>query len=341
MLLRGVGDRRHPGAQPGHRRRASRRPRATRAGARASTSSSPPAAPPISTTLNLDAARIRRAKIRSGSAGAERRRCAPPIPGSMPSARPPATPGAASSALEADLVVRAALLGQPSRYDPPRVPRLTLTDPPNRRNRPHRADGARAASRPAITVLRASYAENDRARAGRDGMGVVKLVVGARRAASSAPASSGRGRRNLRPCSRSPSSRISTARAAGRTGRALSQPMPTLPARWARRPPPVAARGRRLNPPSRLQPLVALGHFRLEAGEDDQRAPRHARAVFRAFGQTHRHDHAGDPCGRSGDLSALGRQFPRSLAQRPAAHRHRRGARARCRARRHEPAQRC
>jgi pyruvate/2-oxoglutarate dehydrogenase complex dihydrolipoamide dehydrogenase (E3) component len=73
-------------------------------------------------------------------------------------------------------VVRAALLGQPARYDPAAVPRLTLTDPPIAEvglSEPM----VRGRFRSGFAVYRAGYAENDAARAGRDGMGVVKLVV--------------------------------------------------------------------------------------------------------------------------------------------------------------------
>jgi pyruvate/2-oxoglutarate dehydrogenase complex dihydrolipoamide dehydrogenase (E3) component len=80
------------------------------------------------------------------------------------------------SALEADLVVRAALLGQPVRYERAAVPRLTLTDPPVAEiglTEPM----ARSRFKSGFTVLRTSYADNDRARADRQGMGVVKLIV--------------------------------------------------------------------------------------------------------------------------------------------------------------------
>ena len=80
------------------------------------------------------------------------------------------------NALEADLVVRAALLNQPSRYEPAAVPRLTLTDPPIAEVGLTEAV-ARGRFRTGFNVLRASFAENDRARAERNGMGVIKLIV--------------------------------------------------------------------------------------------------------------------------------------------------------------------
>ena len=81
------------------------------------------------------------------------------------------------SALEADLVVRAALSGRASPYDPTLAPRLTLTDPPIAEiglTEPM----ARTRLRAGYSVLRAGFTENDLARAERDGMGLVKLVVG-------------------------------------------------------------------------------------------------------------------------------------------------------------------
>jgi len=80
------------------------------------------------------------------------------------------------NALEADLVVRAALLNQPSRYDPAAVPRLTLTDPPIAEIGLTEAV-ARGRFKTGFSVLRASFAENDRARAERNGMGLIKLIV--------------------------------------------------------------------------------------------------------------------------------------------------------------------
>jgi pyruvate/2-oxoglutarate dehydrogenase complex dihydrolipoamide dehydrogenase (E3) component len=80
------------------------------------------------------------------------------------------------NALEADLVVRAALLNQPSRYDPAAIPRFTLTDPPIAEVGLSEAV-ARGRFKTNFSVLRASFAENDRARAERNGMGVVKVIV--------------------------------------------------------------------------------------------------------------------------------------------------------------------
>jgi pyruvate/2-oxoglutarate dehydrogenase complex dihydrolipoamide dehydrogenase (E3) component len=78
---------------------------------------------------------------------------------------------------EAELVVRAALLRQPVRFEASRTPRLALTDPEIAEvglTEPM----ARARFKAAFTVVRAAYAGNDRARAERDGAGVVKLIVG-------------------------------------------------------------------------------------------------------------------------------------------------------------------
>ena len=81
------------------------------------------------------------------------------------------------TALEADLVVRAALAGGTTAYDPAAAPRLTLTDPPIAEIGLTEAM-ARTRMRAGYSVLRASFAENDLARAERDGMGLVKLIVG-------------------------------------------------------------------------------------------------------------------------------------------------------------------
>ncbi|HWA19376.1 MAG TPA: NAD(P)/FAD-dependent oxidoreductase [Devosia sp.] len=80
-------------------------------------------------------------------------------------------------ALEADLVVRAALMRQPVRFDASRVPRLALTTPEIAEiglTEPM----ARARFKAAFEIVRATYAGNDRARAAREGSGVVKLIVG-------------------------------------------------------------------------------------------------------------------------------------------------------------------
>ncbi len=206
------------------------------------------------------------------------------------------------SGLEADLVVRAALLGQPSRYDPMAVPRLTLTDPPIAEIGLSE-HVARNRFKTGFSVLRAGFAETDAARADRQGMGVVKLIV-ARSGKILGAGIVGRGQGNWRHCSPSPSPTISTPRASP-SCRRRTRLMPTSPAGWASKLSPAARR--------RSGWLGAFGStaccpraFSLRKAEDDKRAPRHARAVFRAFRQTHRHDHAGDPCGRSGDLPALG-----------------------------------
>ena len=80
-------------------------------------------------------------------------------------------------ALEADLVVRAALFGRSPRFESAAFPRLTLTDPEIAEiglTEPM----ARVRLKGGFSVLRASYGEVDRARAAGEGMGVVKLVVG-------------------------------------------------------------------------------------------------------------------------------------------------------------------
>lgn len=126
--------------------------------------------------LNLEAARIRRSKSDPGALALN------------PSFRTTNTkvfavgeaaghaPAPHLAALEADLVVRAALLGEQPRYEPAAVPRLTMTDPPIAEiglTEPM----ARGRFKSGFSVLRVSYAENDMARASRQGMGVVKLIV--------------------------------------------------------------------------------------------------------------------------------------------------------------------
>jgi pyruvate/2-oxoglutarate dehydrogenase complex dihydrolipoamide dehydrogenase (E3) component len=127
--------------------------------------------------LNLEAARIRRSKSDPGALAlnASLRTTNPNVYAVGEAAGHAPLPHL--SALEADLVVRAALLGQPSRYDPAAVPRLTLTDPPIAEiglSEPM----ARARFKTGYRVVRVGYAENDAARAGREGMGVAKLIVG-------------------------------------------------------------------------------------------------------------------------------------------------------------------
>jgi pyruvate/2-oxoglutarate dehydrogenase complex dihydrolipoamide dehydrogenase (E3) component len=126
--------------------------------------------------LNLDAARVRRSKsdAASLSLNASLRTSNTRIWAVGEAAGHAPTPHLAP--IEADIVVRAALLGRPSRYDPAAIPRASLTDPPIAEiglTEPM----ARARFRSGFSVLRAGYAENDMARAGREGMGVVKLIV--------------------------------------------------------------------------------------------------------------------------------------------------------------------
>lgn len=80
------------------------------------------------------------------------------------------------SAPEAETVVKVALLGQATHYDPAIVPRVTLTDPPIAEIGVSEAM-ARATHKDSHIVYRASYADNDAARAARAGMGVVKLIA--------------------------------------------------------------------------------------------------------------------------------------------------------------------
>lgn len=77
---------------------------------------------------------------------------------------------------QARLVVRNALFGMPARYDPSLVPRVIFTDPEIAEvglTEPM----LRRAKRDNFTVLRLSFAENDRARAERQTYGLVKLVT--------------------------------------------------------------------------------------------------------------------------------------------------------------------
>ena len=126
--------------------------------------------------LNLDAARIRRSKSDAGalSLTASLRTTNPRVWAVGEAAGHAPSPHLAE--IEADLVVRAALLGRPSRYDPAAIPRLTLTDPPMAEIGLTEAM-ARSRFRTGFSVLRVSYAENEMARASREGMGVVKLIV--------------------------------------------------------------------------------------------------------------------------------------------------------------------
>ncbi|MGN6156932.1 MAG: dihydrolipoyl dehydrogenase family protein [Devosia sp.] len=127
--------------------------------------------------LNLEAARIRRSKSDPGALSLNQSlRTTNPRVFAVGEAAGHA-PLPHLNALEADLVVRAALLGQQTRYDPAAVPRLTLTDPPVAEiglSEPM----TRARFKTGFKVYRAGYAENDAARAERRGMGLVKLMVG-------------------------------------------------------------------------------------------------------------------------------------------------------------------
>ncbi len=126
--------------------------------------------------LNLDAAKIRRARMDSSNLTlSPSLRTTNPRVWAVGEAAGHA-PAPHLSTLEAELVVRAALLGRPARYEPAAVPRLTLTDPPIAEiglSEPM----ARARFKTGFSLLRAGYAENDMARVGRQGMGVVKLIV--------------------------------------------------------------------------------------------------------------------------------------------------------------------
>lgn len=126
--------------------------------------------------LDLEAAKIRRARGEAGALALNASlRTSNPRVFAVGEAAGQA-PAPHISAIEADLVVRAALLGRPARYDPAAVPRLTLTDPPIAEIGLSEAM-ARHRFRTGFSVLRMSYADNDLARARREGMGVVKLIV--------------------------------------------------------------------------------------------------------------------------------------------------------------------
>lgn len=124
--------------------------------------------------LNLEAARIRRSKSDPGALS-----LSVSLRTSNPKVFAVGEAAGHSSHInhaEADLVVRAALLGQQVRYEPAAMPRLTLTDPEIAEiglTEPM----ARSRMKGGFKIYRASYAENDRARAGREGMGVMKLIV--------------------------------------------------------------------------------------------------------------------------------------------------------------------
>jgi pyruvate/2-oxoglutarate dehydrogenase complex dihydrolipoamide dehydrogenase (E3) component len=126
--------------------------------------------------LGLDAAKIRRSASKAGalSLNTSLRTTNPRVYAVGEAAGLPTH----LNALEAQLVVGAALLGKPARYEPAGAPRLVLTDPPIAEiglTEPM----ARGRMKGGYSVLRASYAENDMARAERNGMGLVKLIIGA------------------------------------------------------------------------------------------------------------------------------------------------------------------
>lgn len=125
--------------------------------------------------LGLEAAKIRRSASNAGglSLNAALRTTNPRVY----AVGEAAGQGPHLNALEADLVVRAAVLGKPVRYAPAEAPRLILTDPPIAEigvSEPM----ARGRMKGGYSILRAGFAESDLARADRDGMGLVKLVVG-------------------------------------------------------------------------------------------------------------------------------------------------------------------
>lgn len=126
--------------------------------------------------LNLEVAKIRRIKGETGAlALTASLRTSNPRIYAVGEAAGHAT-GAHLTKVEAELVVGAALLGRRIRYDPTALPRLIQTDPPIAEIGLTEAMARQL--RINFSVLRAGYAETDLARAGRDGMGVVKLVVG-------------------------------------------------------------------------------------------------------------------------------------------------------------------
>ena len=127
--------------------------------------------------LGLPAARVRRAKLDPAALAlsAAFRTSNPRIFAIGEAAGRPPMPHLA--AIEADLVVRAAILGQQVRIDAAAMPRLTLTDPELAEiglTEPM----ARQRFKSAFTVLRLGYDDNGKARARRDGLGLVKLIVG-------------------------------------------------------------------------------------------------------------------------------------------------------------------
>ncbi|HHY50227.1 MAG TPA: NAD(P)/FAD-dependent oxidoreductase, partial [Alphaproteobacteria bacterium] len=87
--------------------------------------------------------------------------------------------GAASgptAAFEARLVVRSALLGIPARPARHTLPRIVQTDPELAETGLTEPE-ARARHQDRFTILRASFADNDRARATRATYGLAKLII--------------------------------------------------------------------------------------------------------------------------------------------------------------------
>ena len=138
-------------------------------------SSSPPAASPDLDALDLDKARIRRDKTHADrlQLGASLKTSNPKI-FAIGEAAGVSQPHAAME--QADLVLESALFGIAGRYDPALVPVIVATDPGIARIGLTEPE-ARARHRTGYSVLRASYAENDYARALRQTNGTVKLMV--------------------------------------------------------------------------------------------------------------------------------------------------------------------
>jgi pyruvate/2-oxoglutarate dehydrogenase complex dihydrolipoamide dehydrogenase (E3) component len=76
----------------------------------------------------------------------------------------------------AGIVIRQAVLGLPAKADPRAIPRATYTDPELAQVGPTEAE-ARAAHGPALTVVRAEFAHNDRAQAEAKTRGLIKVMV--------------------------------------------------------------------------------------------------------------------------------------------------------------------
>jgi pyruvate/2-oxoglutarate dehydrogenase complex dihydrolipoamide dehydrogenase (E3) component len=84
---------------------------------------------------------------------------------------------AALAVWQAEQAVRGAVLGVPVRLDPALVPTITYTDPEIAQVGLTEEE-ARKKLGDKFTVVRAAYGDNDRAKAGREGFGVAKLLVG-------------------------------------------------------------------------------------------------------------------------------------------------------------------